>query len=139
MKRLIKSLLWIFLFLLMMLIIDQFLVQVPPVDPAHAAVRNFYRDLRSRIIEMAFGEKKTAPDSIEEVIEGHQQNKPGAQADVSEVKKHIQQQARITADRPIGNSPQRYIYSDSNGELQFADSLEEVPEKFRGKAQPIGD
>jgi hypothetical protein len=136
MHRLIKLLLWFSLFLVMMLIVDQFLVQAPPVNPAHAAVRNFYLDLRNRIIEMAFGEKEVPPDSIEDVIEGRQQGKP---ADVSKDKHHIQQSARTAADQTRKNSQQRYIYSDSNGELQFADSLQEVPEKYRREAQPIGN
>jgi hypothetical protein len=136
MNRLIKSLFWVFIFLVTMLIIDQFLVQVPPVHPAHATVRNFYRDLRSRIIEMTFGEKKAAPHSIEEVIEGNQK---GALAEDPKNNKQIQQHPKTATDQTKGNNPQRYIYSDSNGELQFADSLEEIPEKFRSQAQPIGN
>ena len=61
MHRLIKPLFWTFLFLVMMLVIDQFLVQVPPVHPAHATVSNFYQDFRSRLIDLTFGEKKIAP------------------------------------------------------------------------------
>ena len=69
MHRLIKPIFWTFLFLVMMLMIDQFLVQVPPVHPAQAAVSHFYRDLRGRLIDLAFGDKKAAPESIEAVIE----------------------------------------------------------------------
>ena len=44
---------------------------------------------------------------------------------------------------PAKSSPpaksQRYIYSDGKGGLHFADSLEEVPDKYRGQAQPMGE
>jgi len=135
MPRLIKSIFWVVLFLVMLLIIDQVLVQVPPVHPAQAAISNFYRDFRSRMIDLVFGEKRPAPESIEDVIETRQKSKP---AGVSTDKKPAQPQPKKPA-QPGSRTQQRYIYSDSKGELQFADSLDEVPEKFRGQAQPIGE
>jgi hypothetical protein len=134
MHRLIKPIVWVVLFLVMLLAIDQFLVQVPPVNPAHAAISNFYRDFRNRMIELVFGEKKAAPESIEDVIETRQKQKP---AEASSGSKPAQ--ARAVKTDSSKSSPQRYIYSDNNGELQFADSLQEVPEKFRKQAQPIGE
>lgn len=134
MPRLIKPLFWTILFLAMLLAVDQLLVQVPPVHPAHAAVSNFYRDFRGRLIDLAFGEKQAAPKSIEAVI-GRQIEKPKIPA-------------KATAKRPAADSSsaqpavkpgQRYIYSDAGGELQFADSLEEVPVELRGQAQPMAD
>ena len=78
MHRLIKPIFWTFLFLVMMLVIDQVLVQVPPIHPAHAAVSNFYRDFRSRLIDLAFNEQKAAPKSIEAVIEKQQKHPKSA-------------------------------------------------------------
>lgn len=135
MRRLIKPIFWTFLFLVMMLIIDQFLVQVPPVHPAHAAVSTFYRDFRKRMIDVVFGEHAAGPQSIEAVIETQQKNPPA---------KTLQAGAAAPA-KPGPAAPakskvvQRYIYSDSKGELQFADSLEEVPKEFRGQAQPMAE
>ena len=84
MHRLIKPIVWVVLFLVMLLAIDQFLVQVTPVNPAHAAISNFYRDFRNRMINLVFGEKKAVPESIEDVIETRQKQNP---AEVSRSRK----------------------------------------------------
>ena len=129
MRKLIKPIFWTALFLVMMLAIDQFFVQVPPIHPAHEAVTNFYRDFRGRLIDLTFGEKKAQPKSIEAVIEKEQKNKTQKPA------------GSKPSDKSKANTTkaQRYLYSDSEGALHFVDSLEEVPEKYRGMAQPLGD
>ena len=132
MYRLIKPIFWTFLFLVMMLVIDQILVQVPPVHPAHAAVRNFYQDFRSRLTALTFGEKMATPKSIEAVIA--KQQKETAPKKTEQTK---EQQAGATA-APQTQKAQRYIYSDGKGELNFADSLDDVPDEYRGLAQPMG-
>jgi hypothetical protein len=133
MRRLIKPVFWTILFLVMLLVIDQFFVRVPPVHPAHEAVSNFYRDFRGRLFDLAFGEKKTEPESVEEVIKKHQGPEQKTSAKAVTPGKEPSAQTRST---PPGKA-QRYIYSDNKGELHFADSLEEVPEKYRGQAQPM--
>lgn len=132
MHRLIKPVFWTFLFLVMVLIIDQFLVQVSPVHPAHAAISNFYRDFRSRLTDLAFDEKKATPKSIEAVIE--QQKKETTPKKAGGTK----QQAAKASTSPQEQKTQRYIYSDGKGELHFADSLDDVPDEYRGQAQPMG-
>jgi hypothetical protein len=133
MYRLIKPIFWTFLFLVMMLIIDQFLVQVPPIHPAHATVSNFYQDFRSRLTALAFGEKKATPKSIEAVIA--KQQKETAPKKTEQAKEH---QAEATAAPQAQKAP-RYIYSDGKGELHFADSLDDVPDEYRRLAQPMGE
>lgn len=74
-----KWLFWTVLFLLMLLAIDQFFVQAPPIHPAHDAVSRFYKDFRHRLLAMTLGEKppvKPPPikmpaksDTIETVID----------------------------------------------------------------------
>ena len=135
MHRLIKPIFWTFLFLIMMLVIDQFLVQVPPVHPAQAAVSTFYRDFRSRLTDLAFGEKKAAPKSIEAVIASQQK---GRKNPVQKAKSPDQKKTKAPIP-PQKQKPQRYLYSDGKGELHFTDSLDEVPDKYRGQAQPMGE
>jgi hypothetical protein len=135
MHRLIKPIFWVFLFLVMILIIDQFLVQVPPVHPAHATVSTFYRDFRNRMIDLVFGERTSEPQSIEAVIETQQNSSHNKAHDVGKATKKIPSSASPVKSK----APQRYIYSDSKGELQFADSLEEVPKEYRGQAQPMAE
>lgn len=134
MHRLIKPIFWGFLFLIMMLVIDQFLVQVPPVHPAHAAVTTFYRDFRGRLIGLAFNERKAAPKSIEAIIEKQQQSPKSAPQKTT---KTVQKQAK-PASNPLAEKSQRYLYSDGKGQLHFADSLSEVPDEYRALAQPMG-
>jgi len=132
MHRLIKPIFWTFLFLVMMIVIDQVLVQVPPIHPAHTAVRNFYQDFRSRLTDFTFGEKKATPKSIEAVIANQQKETVPKQTEPTKG-----QQAEATA-APKAQKAQRYIYSDGKGELHFADSLDDVPDGYRGLAQPMG-
>ena len=133
MHRLIKPIFWGFLFLIMMLVIDQFLVQVPPVHPAHAAVTNFYRDFRGRLIDLAFNDRKAAPKSIEAVIEKQQKSpKPALKQTTKKVQEPVNSAGKSQAEKS-----QRYLYSDGKGQLHFADSLSEVPDEYRGLAQPM--
>lgn len=135
MNRLIKAIFWTLLFLVMLLVIDQVLVQVPPAHPAHAAVSNFYRDFRGRLIDLAFGERKAAPESIEAVIETQQRSHKNTAPHV----KQSSHQAAAPATPPLPQKAQRYLYSDGRGELHFTDSLDEVPDEYRGQAQPMGE
>jgi hypothetical protein len=135
MHRLIKPIFWTLLFFAMLLAIDQFLVRVPPLHPAHEAVTSFYHDFRGRLIDLAFGVKKSEPETVEAVIE-KQQTAEGkvVPKDAAATDK---KPARSAKSAPPGQA-QRYIYSDGKGELHFADSLGEVPEQYRGQAQPMG-
>ena len=135
MHRLIKPIFWTFLFLVMMLVIDQFLVQVPPVHPAHAAVSNFYKDFRGRLNDLAFGEKNFKLKSIEAVITKQQKNQKKSSPKAIKAA----QGKTVTATTSQAKSLQRYIYSDGKGELHFTDSLDDVPDEYRGQAQPIGE
>lgn len=128
MRKLIKPVFWTILFLVMMLAIDQFFVQVPPMHPAHAAVIKFYQDFRGRLVDLTFGEKKAPPKSIEAVIEKEQKDK-----------KKSGEKKKTTEAKPEPKKAQRYLYSDSEGVLHFVDSLEDVPKKYRDLAQPLGD
>jgi hypothetical protein len=134
MHRLIKPIFWTILFLAMLLVIDQFLVQVPPVHPAHEAVSKFYTDFRGRLIDLTFGEKKSAPKSVEAIIEKQE-------AAEEKVTTKDSGTTDKKPSKPTKSAPpeqvQRYIYSDGKGELHFADSLEEVPDEYRGQAQPM--
>lgn len=131
MHRLFKPLFWTLLFLLMVLGLDQLLVQVPPVHPAHAAVRSFYTDFRGRLFDLASGERSAAPKALVQKVEAviEESRKKAAPKAVAEP------EPEKAAE---GKPAQRYIYSDEAGELHFVDALEEVPEKYRPRAQPMG-
>lgn len=125
MKRLARPLLWTLLFLLIMVGIDQFFMRVPTRQPALNAVRHFYLDLRTRLLHLVPGQKAT---SVEAVIEKAQQTP-----------------SQLRPQRPVAKKPAppvtatdpSYFYADEQGELRFADSLNEIPERFRKDAQRL--
>jgi hypothetical protein len=55
--------------------------------------------------------------------------------------KSIEQVIETARDTPAAKTqaPQRYLYVDDSGALQFADSLEQVPPKYRRSAQPLAE
>lgn len=133
MGKMLKPIFWTLLFLVMMIAIDQFFVQVPPVHPAHGAVANFYNDFRERLIDLVGGEERKAPKSIEAVIDQNQKGEAKKQPDSKDPVKEI----IAPVDDSSTQKARRYIYSDGKGELHFVDSLEEVPDEYRAQAQPM--
>ena len=125
MGRLVKFLLWLIFFVLLLVGMDQFLMRVPPVHPAHAAFSRFYRDFRTRLFSVIMIPDKDAPRTVEAVIEKERQ------AETSP--------APATPKSPGPQSGKRFVYADGQGVLQFADSLEEVPKQYRGSAEPLGE
>jgi hypothetical protein len=151
MGRLFSILLWTAVFLLIVLAVDQLLIRVPASLPAHVAVADFYRDLRGRVLELAKGGKpapaaeatpatppapstKAAPGSVEAIIEQRAAMPPV-----------LDQPEAPAAARPGTAGPQangaqpRYVYADHQGQLHFADTLNEVPTEYRSKAKVLGE
>lgn len=144
MTRFFSVLLWTVVFCLLLLAIDQLLVRVPATAPAHLAVATFYRDLRSRVIDLVSGTKlvpapatppkpvsppkaKAAPASVEAIIE---QRRPASPAATT----------KPVASPPAAEEPApRYVFADDRGELHFAETLAEVPEQYRAKAKRLGE
>jgi hypothetical protein len=123
MKRFARSLLWALLFLLILVAIDQFFLRVPTDQPALKAVRHFYLDFRTRLLGLIPGPGAT---SVEAVIE---------RAERAPVQQRSQPVTKKPAP-PAAKGPS-YFYADEQGELRFADSLDEIPERFRKGAQRL--
>jgi hypothetical protein len=151
MKRAGACLLWTLVLLLLLAGLDQLLVRVPVTSPVPLAVVTFYRDLRSRLVELAKGltsapapvkPAKPAPSaptngappaSIEGVLEQHQARPaiplplPPATSAVPKLAPLVKEQAP------------RYIFADDQGELHFAETLAEIPEQYRERAKVLGE
>mgnify|MGYP001292083884 CR=1 FL=1 len=110
MKKILRALFWGLVFVFLLGGIDQLLVQTPFKGPLIGSVRTFYLDFRTRLLGLA---GPPEPESVEQSIE------------------------QATAAEVTAPQAQRYVYADASGTLQFADSLDEVPEKFRSEAQPL--
>jgi len=125
MNKLLKFLLWSVVFLALLLACDQLLLRVPMRQPALATVRSFYLDFRGRLLGL--GERRP-PATIDQLIdrEVRSQSPPPRKAPPA---------ARTTA--PAAGETPRYLYVDGEGNLQFADRLEEIPQRFRSSARPM--
>lgn len=115
MKRIGVVILWSFLFLALLLAMDQVLLRESLPIPGYPAVRQFYLDFRSRLLA---GAEKTpvkmaAPRQVPTAP-------PSSRASAT----------------PAERTP-RYLYEDARGELQFADSLKEIPPPLRKSARRL--
>ncbi len=119
MLKLVKYLLWVVVVVALAIGFDQFMVRVPLETPGLKQTRQFYVDFRSRLLHLvpARGRSEQPVDAIEAVIA--EKTAPVAAA----AKKVVQ----------------RYLYVDDDGTLQFVDSLQQVPKKYRHDAQPLAE
>jgi hypothetical protein len=120
MFRLAKIFLWTLVFVALLLAMDQFFLRVPATVPAHVAVRQFYIDLRGRMGLLLGGERRATVESVIKQSDG----RPAAR------------EARPAPPVPAEPSP-RYLYVDAEGQLQFADTLKDVPSRYRSEARPL--
>jgi hypothetical protein len=119
MLKLVKYFLWIVVIAALTVGFDQVMVRVPLSTPGLKQTQRFYVDFRSRLVRLLPEQTKSVQpvDVIEAVI------------------------TKKTA--PIINKTkqagQRYLYVDDSGTLQFTDSLQQVPKKYRQDAQPLAE
>jgi hypothetical protein len=151
MARFLAVLLWTAVFLLILLAADQLLVRVPFTAPAPLAVATFYRDLRSRVLDLVQGGRPASdpaplpsakpspqtkgqgpPPSFEALIERQQAGPAAAGQPPAPAKPAVK--------RPAATEPApRYVYADDRGGLHFADTLAEIPEQYRTGARLLGE
>jgi hypothetical protein len=118
MLKLFKYFLWLVVLVALTVGFDQLMVRVPLETPGMKQVQQFYVDFRSRLIQLF-----------------PQQNQPPQPVDV------IEAVIKKKADPSTGSAKKsgRYLYVDGSGTLQFADSLQQVPQKYRKDAQPLAE
>ena len=119
MNRTSKAIIWSIVFVVLLLAADQFMLRVEFSQPQMQVARSFYLDFRQRLIALGGG---TAPDSVEAVIES---TRPDTTPEVV--------RRRNEEDSP------RYLYLAEDGTIQFADSIEEIPEALRDGAERLSD
>ncbi len=110
MNKSAKAIFWVIVFFCLLLAVDQFLLRVEFKSGGMQVAREFYLDFRTRLIGLG---SDAGPKSVEEAI--------GAKPPTAVI--------RVEGDSP------RYLYADENGQLQFANSMEEIPPEFRKGAQ----
>jgi hypothetical protein len=109
-----KAIFWVIIFFCLLLAFDQFLLRVEFKFGGMQVAQEFYLDFRQRLIGLTGAPAQT---SVEEVI--------------SEKRDDV---------APVLEPPApRYLYADENGQLQFADSMEDIPPQFRKDAQRMDE
>lgn len=116
MLKLLKYFLWLVVILALILGFDQLMLKVPLHSPGLKQTQQFYVDFRTRLFALVKTGTVLTPTSIESVIE-----------------------KTATTVTPTPKKTNRYLYVDSNGTLQFADSLQQVPKQYRRDAQRLAE
>jgi hypothetical protein len=104
----IRMILWMMVAVAVMLAGDWLLMQRTFDAPGLHQGQRFYRDFRTRLLNL----NSPTQDPIGQAIEA--ETTPGQ-----------------------GTSTPRFLYVDRDGELHFADHLEQVPEAYRQSAQSL--
>jgi hypothetical protein len=116
MLKVLKYFLWLVVISTLVVGFDQLMLKLPLHSPGLKQTQQFYVDFRSRLIGLLKEGTPAAPASIESVIEN-----------------------TATVVPPATKKSNRYIYVDSDGTLQFADSFQQVPKKYRQDAQLLAE
>lgn len=116
MLKMFKYIFWLVVVLVLAVVIDQTMINVPLDAPGLKQGQRFYVDFRSRLIGLFDSEQTPKGDKIMNVIE-----------------------QKTLADSNKQKKSQRYLYVDGDGALQFVDNYQAVPAKYRDSAQPLAD
>ena len=116
MLKMLRICLWLVVAMIALAVFDQVMVRIPLQTAGFKQAQTFYVDFRQRLLGLTGVTGKSAPPSIEQVIETTTQQRQ-------------KQPSR----------PQPYLYVDERGALQFVDSFEQVPEPFRKDAQSLAE
>lgn len=119
MFKITRWFIWGLFSLLLLTAIDQIMLRADLPIPGYVEIREFYVDFRSRLLGL------TGNDPVARTITTNRQKPAGSKPSNS--------------SGPATKVPLRYLYVDTDGALQFADSLDQVPLQYRRDAQPLSD
>lgn len=119
MFKITRWFIWGLFSLLLLTAIDQIMLRADLPIPGYVEVREFYVDFRSRLLGLA------GNDPVARTITANRQKAATSKPS--------------TPSAPAAKAPLRYLYVDTDGALQFADSLDQVPLQHRRDAQPLSE
>jgi hypothetical protein len=134
-RSLLGGLLWTLCFIALLLLLDQLALRLSPSSPLLTELQSGYRDFRSRLLGQT-------PPTVETVIERHTATppRPAPAAPAPTATPPTAPQPAAPEKAPRSAAPgRRYLYVDRQGELQFADRLEDIPADLRSQAQPLAE
>lgn len=122
-RRFGAFLLWSGVFLALLVALDQLLLRTASEAPGVRAVQSFYLDFRQRLQGLPRGKP-----AVRRPLPAAAPTQPPAAGTAKP--------AGVSPAPPTA-SPPGYVYADEEGSLQFADTLQEVPSRYRGEARPL--
>ncbi|APG24747.1 hypothetical protein A7E75_06670 [Syntrophotalea acetylenica] len=133
---------WVLCFLALLLVVDQLALRLRLSSPLLRELQDGYREFRSRLS----GARPQRPLTIESIIEEADSQGGGASAEepagksstnTSQTPPLHPRSTPGAADYQV--KTRRYLYVDADGELHFADRMEDIPVSLRDGAQPLRD
>ena len=130
MFNLLRYFLWLVVICALALSFDQLMISFPLTTPGLEATQKFYVDFRQRLVKLTSNQaaqvgKKTVKQTPEQP-----KDKPLSNDSIAKV-------ISKTAVAKIKQEASRYLYVDDQGDLQFADHLEQIPKRYRNSAQAL--
>ena len=122
--KVFRGLFWTIVFIALLLAGDRALMRWQPQNPVLVELQGGYREFRQSLLGLLH--QTVAPPAPPERSQKpapprRQEGKPGLP----------------TKAEAAPRRAQRYLYVDQQGELQFADRLEDIPASLRSSAQPL--
>jgi hypothetical protein len=146
MKRLVMIFVWLGVFLLLLVMLDQVLLRYRDFErPFLNDVQEFHADFRRRLMglpPLQTPESRPAPASRPALTP---KSKPATPVDknvdavVEREITRVAQQATSASPAKEDEGSLRYIYLDAEQNIQFAERYEEIPPRFRDAVQVVGE
>ncbi len=133
MFNLFRYFLWLVVICAMALGFDQLMMSFPQTTPGLVETQKFYVDFRQRLTNLIL-DHKNPPATIPPTA---QRSQPKLPAKTAEQADSIASVITKTAVSKVKESANRYLYVDGQGDLQFADHLEQIPKRYRDSAQAL--
>ena len=131
MFKIFRYVLWLVVVLTLMLSFDQLMISFPLTTPGLSQTQKFYVNFRQRVGNLVYRIAEKPQSALKKADKVASPTRQKSSPDTI---------AKVISKSAVTNVKQeasRFLYVDAQGDLQFADSLEQIPKRFRESAQPL--